>query len=47
MTHSNFAQLMAGRCTAAFYEIMGISDLTATTYDEYIDIAERLGSEYG
>ena len=37
-------QLMGGRCTAAFYTIMGIPDCTATDFDDYVDIAVRLGA---
>jgi hypothetical protein len=36
-------QLMAGRCTAAFYQIMGITDCIASDIDNYVDIAVRLG----
>ena len=34
---------MAGRCTMGFYNIMGIDDCIASSFDEYIDIAVRLG----
>lgn len=34
---------MAGRCTAAFYKIMGVDDCIAKDYDDFIDIAVKLG----
>jgi hypothetical protein len=34
---------MAGRCTAGFYNIMGIDDCIAKDYEDYINIADRLG----
>ena len=40
---STLLQLMGGRCTAAFYNIMGISDCIANDFAEYVDIAVKLG----
>ena len=36
-------QMLAGRCTMAFYHIMGINDCIADDYDDYIKIAVKLG----
>ena len=39
----NPLQMMAGRCTKAFYEIMGIEDCIAKSKTDFVDIAVRLG----
>ena len=36
-------QLMAGRCTAAFYQIMGVLDCIASDIEDYVRIAVRIG----
>lgn len=37
--------LMAGRCTYGFYKIMGIDDCIAENFEEYVEIAVRLGTD--
>ena len=37
--------LFAGRCTYGFYKLMNITDLVASTRDEYVNLAVRLAND--
>ena len=34
-----------GRCTYAYYRAMGMTECVATSLEEYVDIAARLGTD--
>ena len=36
-------QMMAGRCTYGFYQIMGVTDCVASSIEHYIELAVKLG----